>query len=351
VYDDSSLLAPVRLENTKPTAIRVRGANIIPFPYYSKTNTNNGITFTVNDDGSITINGTATGRAEFILGVGIPLIPTESYTISASVNETWPNGVSFIAGVTYDANLPMSYTPLYYNTPAQPLVSDGYSVDYLRIRIDSGTVCDNLIFKPMINIGTTAVPYKSYKAPIEITLPETITSLTNLSLGIYSEAYNECDFVNNKYIRRCGIKTLVGTESYNYYKLGSRSRFQHSCPTDARYWAGYHELSQQKCDYFEWDKLASEINSNDTIKNKMLSNSGSWFFYVDDAIVQDTNTWKAFLAEHNMRVVYELAEAKSEELNIGNFNPLIEVEGGGSIEFITDSGYATNSTIIFQTIM
>lgn len=40
-------------------------ANLIPFPYYDKTVTRNGITWTVNDDGSVTANGTATEQSVF----------------------------------------------------------------------------------------------------------------------------------------------------------------------------------------------------------------------------------------------------------------------------------------------
>ncbi len=43
----------------------VTGSNLLPYPYAETTKTINGITFTDNGDGSITINGTATGQAWF----------------------------------------------------------------------------------------------------------------------------------------------------------------------------------------------------------------------------------------------------------------------------------------------
>ena len=46
--------------------IKEHGKNLIPFPYYSGTSlVNNGITFTANEDGSVTANGTATSNAFF----------------------------------------------------------------------------------------------------------------------------------------------------------------------------------------------------------------------------------------------------------------------------------------------
>ena len=46
--------------------IKEHGKNLIPFPYYSGTSlVHNGITFTANEDGSVTANGTATSNAFF----------------------------------------------------------------------------------------------------------------------------------------------------------------------------------------------------------------------------------------------------------------------------------------------
>ena len=46
--------------------IKSRGKNMIPFPYYSGMSlVTNGITFTANEDGSVTANGTATSNAYF----------------------------------------------------------------------------------------------------------------------------------------------------------------------------------------------------------------------------------------------------------------------------------------------
>lgn len=41
--------------------------NLVPFPYYEKAGTENGITWTVNDDGTIGISGTATANVSFII--------------------------------------------------------------------------------------------------------------------------------------------------------------------------------------------------------------------------------------------------------------------------------------------
>ena len=48
-------------------AIRIHGKNLIPFPYAEETTTKDGITFSVNADGGITVSGTATVNTSFNL--------------------------------------------------------------------------------------------------------------------------------------------------------------------------------------------------------------------------------------------------------------------------------------------
>lgn len=347
VPDDSTIFAPIRLENAKPMGLKVHGANWIPYPYAETTKTVNGITFTDNGDGTITINGTATDTAVFALIRDSNFtLPKDTYTLSGGLSQEVYAYVAFSNNGTLAGEIANYGSGTTKNTS-----SITYTNVTATIYVKTGAVCNNLVMKPMLNMGTVALPYSPYHASVEITLPESITSLANFGLGLYDNEYNEVDLVNGKYTQRCDTKTLVGTESYSYYKLGSRSRFQTSQPTNARYWTGYYYPSLQKCDYLECDTLASTINANDTIKNKMLTSGSSWFFYVDGTSIPDLDSWKAYLAEHNMEVVYELENEVVTDIDISGFNPLIEVEAGGAIEFITDSGYAPNSTVVFQTIM
>ena len=55
-------------QNTvKSVKAQLANKNLIPYPYTDTTKTLNGITFTVNSDGSVTVNGTATAQAYFKL--------------------------------------------------------------------------------------------------------------------------------------------------------------------------------------------------------------------------------------------------------------------------------------------
>lgn len=136
--------------------------NLLPYPYLSKTNTTNGLTFTDNGDGTVTVNGTATAETiyTFYQGAGLNLIQGQEYIATgcpaggslATYRIQWANSAwSFQkndtgGGVTFSLNNP----------------STDY-LGYIRIDIQDGTVCDNLVFKPMIRpasiVDDTYVPY------------------------------------------------------------------------------------------------------------------------------------------------------------------------------------------------
>ena len=130
--------------------------NLIP-PATRKTYTSNGITYTVNDDGSIVANGTATAESNFEIqltwsGEKISLVKGKTYTLSA--------GVSRPSNTTY--RLIVQNTG--YNQAADIGSSfvANYTDYYAFIRIYSGYVANNLTFYPMLNEGTTALPFEPY---------------------------------------------------------------------------------------------------------------------------------------------------------------------------------------------
>lgn len=75
------------VDGVQTTVKEIRGKtvateNLIPYPYAETTKTANGVTFTVNSDGSVTVNGTATSDADFMLLRGPIQSYSESYFLS-----------------------------------------------------------------------------------------------------------------------------------------------------------------------------------------------------------------------------------------------------------------------------
>lgn len=135
--------------------------NLIPLPYYNSSVTINGITFTANDDGTITANGTATGgNAEFIVFNKTTelLKPNTPYTLSGCNSGT--NSI-YIYVAAYKENA--WQTEYYaYNTAGKTFTTiDGNSY-ICKIFVRNGTTATNFTFKPMLNEGTKALPYYYY---------------------------------------------------------------------------------------------------------------------------------------------------------------------------------------------
>ena len=154
--------------------------NLIPYPYADATKTENGVTFTDNGDGSITVNGTATKNTFFGLKYHLTLPKgkfyfsgcpkngsTSTYYIAADVykNKTWQKAYSNIGnGVSVNTE----------------------NLDYdemtLSIVIVGNYTADNLVFKPQIELGTSATSFEvnkkigtldstdgKYKIPVTLT--------------------------------------------------------------------------------------------------------------------------------------------------------------------------------------
>ena len=152
--------------------------NLFTFPYYTKTTTVNGVTFTVNEDATITVNGTATADSVFIIAnyrnydgsetawnkivetssgkfrlTGCPSGGSkETYYLQCSGgvegHTSWyGGGLDTGNGLTFDANIG----------------GNKFYIYVCRIVIINGCVCNNLVFKPMLrdanDVDETFRPY------------------------------------------------------------------------------------------------------------------------------------------------------------------------------------------------
>lgn len=133
--------------------VGVSGKNLIPYPYQNTNTTHNGVTFTVNNDGSIIANGTATENATFTLWD-----LTHKFAINS--NETYT-----LSGCPFGGS---NTTFALYNIGTQDIdYGDGKTFteksDYApRITIYKGYTANNLVFRPQLEIGDTATEYEPY---------------------------------------------------------------------------------------------------------------------------------------------------------------------------------------------
>lgn len=136
--------------------------NLLSYPYCQTTRTNNGITFTDNEDGTITANGTATANAYFyfyhrnnqklFLKQGQYTISDESvfgdgYT-GVGINYTNSGGTE--SGVAYT-----SVNNISLFTVDEYMAENGIGA---FIRVKSGATLNDVVFKPAVRKANQPIP-------------------------------------------------------------------------------------------------------------------------------------------------------------------------------------------------
>ena len=171
----------------------------------ASSQTKNGVTFTVNNDGRVTCNGTASKNAFF--KIGDLSLASQSYILTGCPS----NGGND------------SYTlRCYKNGNVKGAdVGNGFNINesidgYIEIRIASGYTCDNLTFYPMIR--KAAIEDDTYEPYIENTeldaeLPElqTVEGTNTLSIRTAvqpSQVLVEAMYPNDSYILTPEISTF-----------------------------------------------------------------------------------------------------------------------------------------------
>lgn len=193
----------------------IKNKNLIPYPYtydeycskVETTKTVNGITFTDNGDGMIIVNGTATADAEFMLKGG--------WTGNEIDYET-----CMVSGIPAGASRETYYL---YMIQTGNVITEPTKVTYLtaknqryKIVVKSGTKVDNIVFKPMINVGEIALPFEPYFKGLK----------SSSFSGIKSTGKNLCKPMSQRTHRDIGAwnvprkwdgNTVVFEMSPNYY--------------------------------------------------------------------------------------------------------------------------------------
>lgn len=150
-----------------------QGRNLISYPYYNGISyESNGVTYTVNEvDGTITVNGTATKESDFrlispydtsdrkILELG------QTYTLSDGVNQLNTSGYQapvyfqFVRVDTTKNDFNYGISTNYGNMTWT--ANDANLLQYgIRVVVREGVTADNVVLKPMLEIGSIAHMYE-----------------------------------------------------------------------------------------------------------------------------------------------------------------------------------------------
>lgn len=194
------------VEQVKPTAIKVKTPNLLPFPYTSTSSGREvmdvgfkfsavGVTWEVKADGSIVVNGTATG----------------SPVLQLSADYLYAEEDLYFSGSAEGGSSSTYYMVCYIEGSSQNTENGlGNKIPKgsrykLGCYVIKGTVCDNLTFKPMITYGNIKQPYSpANEAPTIYEIPESIQSIEGYGEGNPEDAseYNYIDFLTQNFIAK-----------------------------------------------------------------------------------------------------------------------------------------------------
>lgn len=314
---------------TPVTEIVSKGANLIPYPYFSKGTNTNGVTFVVNDDGSVLINGTATANINWVFKqiiTPVMLVKGKTYTVSGGSADA----VVYIQDTSYKQTSTDTFTAKY----------ESY---YMWVGISSGKTFDNVVIKPMLNEGDSPAPYKPYIAePIDtVSIPDAVKNdagwghnIAYVRSGTSRTISNVYDFSTKtytKYIHKIIVLDGV-TDGCKFTSASPNNGFVRMVyPLDG------------EC-YDTPTIMATGFKNAyaDAIGNVYMIKNNAYFFLPSEIkTVAEANAW---LAENPVEVIYALKEPTVTTIEETS-EKFIEVEGGGEIVFENEAKADVPSSI------
>ncbi len=293
--------------------------------------TGSGITFTMNADRTISASGSLSSGNNN-KNVGHVVLPAGTYTLSGLPDTLIDMSVRkcamALARDGYSGSVNLIGT-LYSNVSTSLTFTLTETTDcYLKIYVygGAGTLPANTVFKPMIEIGENETEYEMQISDTHtITLPETI------------------------YGGNASLTEGTGTKEYGYILLnGSES------------WSEYPQqngftvnLTDSVAD--STDMLCNLFPIVSTVANfgLRLTQSQLRFCHITDNIsgVTDLATWKTWLSNNNVQVVYPLATPATisftpEQITtLSGLNNIFSSTGDVEVEYFNENADQTSELI------
>lgn len=345
--------SPVPIESVS-VKVKTQGKNLISYPYiHASGRVSQGITYTVNPDGSVTLNGTATGTSTFNFsgrGQGessLSFKDGKSYRISGQPQTT---GVRLLINYTNQSGSAQTLI-----SSSTPTIFDYENVNPLYnfavyISIASGTVCENVVVKPMITEVNADGTYPT-------TFEKGYTSVADTSLVLRSigDIKDELIFEDNKYkvIRRVDEFVYDGSENWTSNPAGSKQRLlltDSRVPTYTELGRGNWAEGSIKSNMLEECTSSATQPSSGTAETIALHSSSHLIQLMADAY-QDATSWKSHLAQNNLVVTVRKATPTVEELTddaikllgLKSWNEQTHITLDSAIDTPITLEYATNN--------
>lgn len=176
--------------------------NLLPYPYADKAATNNGVTYTYDEDGVVTLNGTATATSWRTLEQhDFPNLKVGADYILSGCPEGGASDTYFLQ-LSYDNG-----TKSYKDTGNGVRFTNTGNLTRIQILVPSGKTVNNVTFHPMLRLASD--PDDTY-VPYAMTNKEITEELTAINNGLD-------DWTSTETVSSSGTVSFSGlNDSYGY---------------------------------------------------------------------------------------------------------------------------------------
>ena len=304
------------------------GENLLKFPYATSSANRNGLVITSQQDGSITVNGTATADTWYAINLNIekrlPMNTPMALSGCPAGGSTKSYYIGLYLGGKWFADAGNGNTNIKFTTRE---IASRVEVSILK-----GTVCNNLIFYPKIEVGTTITPYSKYQGSTNtLTLPETVYG-------------GEVDAVTGEGQDMWGLVTFDGTENWivSGKFLDNKTDWYYTSPKIPNAVNAGPQKGNEICSHYPHVDVAN----NNAVKGCAIV-WGAIRIRWGDTIPDDTDAWKAYLAAQKaagtpVQVAYKLAEPVP--ITATGAQPIPALAGVNTVLTDADSAAVTGRT-------
>ena len=206
--------SPIDIVSVENPEILVCGGNLIPYPYNGLDNNDDEeVTWTVNEDTSISVSGSPTKQRYYAVVLQYQL-SKGTYTLSGC-----PKGGQYQKYWMYVERKSDGY--VWYevgNGVTFEVETDGKYDIAVNVGVNAGTL-SNLTFKPILTKGAEIRPFEPYKEQT-LSIPHTLRGIPVSSGGNYTDAdgqqwvCDEIDLEKRRFIQRIGIAVIDGSKAF-----------------------------------------------------------------------------------------------------------------------------------------
>ena len=298
------------------------GKNLTKYPYVTGSgNTRNGITFDVNEDGTIIINGQNNGNGN------------SAFSLTSINNYSLPSGKYYMinpqnSSITFVAYDGSTYNSMgSYNNYSLTLSEQKNIWLYIQIPKDDTTTFENFKIYPMLSTmpDLTSNDYEQYGASPSPDYPSAIKNITgNIELKATNgleetdENYQEQvatfplgeeKLMEGSYLVDDGVHhsrkqyTFTGNETgWNYNSAQNAFWIKNSQITNCK-----NQAHAKLCNYFPYSSSSFYVAEINTLCENSNSTNPMFIFKVSTDVANSLKTWKTWLQNHNLIVEYDLA--------------------------------------------